>query len=55
VKEHSETSLRFSCEELLSIGIVEARLDKNNEIVYRINPVFIPKIYELLEKWMRSN
>jgi hypothetical protein len=49
-KARIRSSFQHSRAELIPLGIVEVKKN-DNKFLYRINPVFIPKIYELLEKW----
>ncbi len=48
--KHSRAIINWRLPEAVLVGIVEAEME-NKKLLYRINPMFIPKISELLEGW----
>lgn len=53
-KIHSDTSLKLSRDELVSIGIVEMKSDNNKGLYYRINPFFLENISRLINELEKS-
>lgn len=48
--KHSNALINWRLPESVLVGIVEVKREKK-KFLYRINPMFIPKICELLKKW----
>jgi hypothetical protein len=50
----SETAFRWGIERARLAGFLEARSCEGGKICFRITPIFIPKLYELVQRWRKS-
>jgi hypothetical protein len=51
---HSKAIIQWRLPESVLMGIVEVKRREKKKFLYRINPMFLPKIYKLVKEWEKK-